>query len=132
MTETEPATKVDRRTLNKGREVGRSTYKVYKWEVTMFDKETNQLKQGKFCSLAHINREWDLKLTCDLAHRIQTYEKRRAIWRGVGTQRSCRRGSNSRQEAGSQLGGKKKRTFAGSVYREGGPPASKDYTIALV
>ena len=40
MTETEPATKVDRRTLNKGREVGRSTYKVYKWEVTMFDNQT--------------------------------------------------------------------------------------------
>ena len=28
--------------------------------------------------------------------------------------------------------GEKNRTFAGSVYREGGPPASKDYTIALV
>jgi hypothetical protein len=72
MTETEPATKIDRRTLGTGRAVGRGTYKVYKWEVTMFDKETSQLKQGKFCSLAHINREWDLKLTCDLAHRIQT------------------------------------------------------------
>lgn len=71
MTETEPVTKIDRR-KNNGREVGRSTYKVYKWEVTMFDKETNQLKQGKFCSLAHINREWDLKLTCDLAHRLTT------------------------------------------------------------
>ena len=44
----------------------------------------------------------------------------------------CGKGSNSRQEAGSQLGGEKNRTFAGSVYREGGPPASKDYTIALV
>ena len=28
--------------------------------------------------------------------------------------------------------GEKNRTFAGSVCREGGPPASKDYTIALV
>ena len=52
MTETEPATKIDRRTLGTGRAVGRGTYKVYKWEVTMFDKETSQLKQGKFCSLA--------------------------------------------------------------------------------
>ena len=72
MTETEPATKIDRRTLGTGRAVGRGTYKVYKWEVTMFDKETNQLKQGKFCSLAHLHKEWDLKLTCDLAHRLTT------------------------------------------------------------
>jgi|SouAtlMetagenome_1021521.scaffolds.fasta_scaffold671333_1 hypothetical protein len=28
--------------------------------------------------------------------------------------------------------GEKNRTFAGSVYREAGLPASKDYTIALV
>ena len=67
-----------------------------------------------------------------LVLRPVTYGTRRAVRRGVGTQRSCRRGSNSRQEAGSQLGVKKNRTFARSVYREGGPPASKDYTIALV
>ena len=73
MIETETVTKIDRRTLGKGRAVGRATYKVYKWDVTLFDKETNQFKYGKFCSLAHINREWDLKLTCDLAHRIQTH-----------------------------------------------------------
>ena len=36
------------------------------------------------------------------------------------------------KKRGSQLGGEKNRTFAGSVCREGGPPASKDYTIALV
>ena len=41
-----------------------------------------------------------------------------------GQQQSARSGLAAR--------GEKKRTFAGSVCREGGPPASKDYTIALV
>ena len=41
MIETETVTKIDRRTLGKGRAVGRATYKVYKWDVTLFDKETN-------------------------------------------------------------------------------------------
>ena len=72
MTDLESATKIDRRTLGKGRAVGSRTYKVYKWEVTMFDKEINQFRHGKFCSLAHINREWDMKITCDIAHRLQT------------------------------------------------------------
>ena len=31
------------------------------------------LVRGLVVALAHINREWDLKLTCDLAHRIQTH-----------------------------------------------------------
>ena len=41
-----------------------------------------------------------------------------------GQQQSARSGLAAR--------GEKNRTFAGSVCREGGPPASKDYTIALV
>ena len=38
----------------------------------MYGKELNRMKEGKFCSIAQINREWDLKLNGDLMHRIQT------------------------------------------------------------
>ena len=38
----------------------------------MFDKETNQLKEGKFCSIPHLNEEWDLKLNSDYVRRIMT------------------------------------------------------------
>ena len=64
--------KVDKRRGNSGRSKGSGTYKVYKWKVLMYDKELNRMKEGKFCSIAHINREWDLKLNGDLTHRIQT------------------------------------------------------------
>ena len=57
---------------------------------------------------------------------------KRANLRGGGTRRSCTKGSNSRQEAGSQLGEKKNGLLRAPYRREGGPPASKDYTIALV
>ena len=56
----------------KGRRPGSGTYKVYKWKVIMYDKETKQLREGKFCSIAHINSTWNLKLNGDLTHRIQT------------------------------------------------------------
>ena len=56
----------------KGRSKGSGTYKVYKWQVMMYDKETNTFKEGKFCSIAHINQELGLKLNGDLTHRIQT------------------------------------------------------------
>ena len=64
--------KVDKRRGNSGRSKGSGTYKVYKWKVLMYDKELNRMKEGKFCSIAHINREWDLKLNGDLTHRVQT------------------------------------------------------------
>ena len=64
--------KFDKRTLNKGKPKGARDYKVYKWKVTLFDRETNQLKEGKFCSIPHLNEEWGLKLTSDIVHRIQT------------------------------------------------------------
>ena len=69
--ENEPV-KVDKRTLNKGKPKGARDYKVYKWKVTLFDRETNQLKEGKFCSIPQLNEEWELKLTSDIVHRIQT------------------------------------------------------------
>ena len=56
----------------KGRSKGSGTYKVYKWKVVMYDKDTHMLKEGKFCSIAHMNKELGLKLNGDLTHRIQT------------------------------------------------------------
>ena len=56
----------------KGRGKGSGTYKVYKWKVVMYDKETNMLKEGKYCSIAHMNKELGLQLNGDLTHRIQT------------------------------------------------------------
>ena len=63
---------LDKRKSNPGRRTGRRNYKVYKWLVTIYSKDTYQVRQGKFCSISHINEEWDLKLTNDIVHRIQT------------------------------------------------------------
>lgn len=64
--------KVDGRRRNPGRPAAKHNYKRYKWLVTVYDKETNQMKQGKFCSIPHVNEEWNLGLTPELATRIHT------------------------------------------------------------
>jgi hypothetical protein len=59
-------------TENKGRKAGGSNTTYYKWDITMFDKETNRQKQGKFCSIKDINKAWDLSLNSDYVRKIVT------------------------------------------------------------
>lgn len=55
-----------------GRKSGGSNLKAYKWSVCIFDKDTNQFKEGKFCSIRHLNDEWNLNLNADYVKRIMT------------------------------------------------------------
>ena len=42
-----------------GRKSGGTNHKAYKWSVCMYDKDTNQIKEGKFYSIRHLNDEWN-------------------------------------------------------------------------
>jgi hypothetical protein len=55
-----------------GRRTGRPNYKNYKWEVIMFDKETQEIKQGKYFTLKDLNKKLELNLTTDHIWRMTT------------------------------------------------------------
>ena len=57
---------------NGGRKKGSPNRSYYKWDVVIFDKTTNTFKEGKFCSITELNKEWDLKLNSDYVKRIMT------------------------------------------------------------
>ena len=57
---------------NKGRKKGSGNCSFYKWEVVLFDKTNNTFKEGKFCSINDLNRDWELKLNSDYVKRIIT------------------------------------------------------------
>ncbi len=68
-------TEVENKTLEKksrGRPAGSTTSKVYRWEVRIFDKETNTFKEGKCCSVKDINEKFALNLNNDYVKRIMT------------------------------------------------------------
>jgi hypothetical protein len=65
--------KTDRRLNNPGRQPGSRNYKTYKYLITIYDKETNQLKIGKFFCLRHINEELKLSLSGEMLHRMHTH-----------------------------------------------------------
>ncbi len=56
----------------KGRGQGNGNYKKYKWDITMFDKDTNTFKEGKYTTIKELNEGMDLKLTSDLVWRLTT------------------------------------------------------------
>jgi len=56
----------------KGRGLGSTNWKKYKWSVIVFDKETNSIKTGKFSSLNEINEKMSLNLTLDTSWRLRT------------------------------------------------------------
>lgn len=58
-----------------GRTKGSTTWKKYRWDLTMYDKETKQIIQGKFCSVKHINESLKLNLSPELVNRISTLNK---------------------------------------------------------
>tara|TARA_R110001592_G_C13069027_1_gene741634 strand:+ start:750 stop:1124 length:375 start_codon:yes stop_codon:yes gene_type:complete len=58
-----------------GRPVGATnlkTYKTYKWDVTVFDKDTNTFKRDKCVSVSDINEKFGLNLNSDYVKRIRT------------------------------------------------------------
>lgn len=66
---------LENQTLEKrkqGRPVGSVTNGVLKWEVRIFDKETNTFREGKFCSVKDLNEKFNLNLTNDTVRRIRT------------------------------------------------------------
>ena len=46
------------------------TYKKYKWSITMYDKETGEMRSGKFCSKEQMIQEMNLNISLDHIYRI--------------------------------------------------------------
>lgn len=65
--------KLDRRHNNPGRQKGSRNYNTYRYNITIYDKETNQIKSGKFFCLNHINEELNLSLSGEMLHRLHTH-----------------------------------------------------------
>ena len=63
---------IKRNVENRGRPKNVPNKNTYKWKVIMFDRQTEQLKIGKFFSIPHLNDEWDLKLNSDYVRRIMS------------------------------------------------------------
>jgi len=59
----------------KGRGVGSVNWKKYKWNIILFDKETNEFKSGKFVSLNELNSEMGLNLTLDTSWRLRNHNR---------------------------------------------------------
>tara|TARA_B100000085_G_C18404297_1_gene455949 strand:+ start:97 stop:408 length:312 start_codon:yes stop_codon:yes gene_type:complete len=65
--------KIDKRHNNPGRQKGSMNYNTYKYLVTIYNKETNQIQSGKYFCLRHINQELNLTLTGEMLHRMHTH-----------------------------------------------------------
>ena len=63
--------KVDARINNK-KPFGVPHRKYYKWSIVMFDKATNQIKNGKYSTIKELNEDLGLNLNNDLAYRLHT------------------------------------------------------------
>jgi len=59
----------------KGRGEGNGNWKKYKWSIIMFDKETNEIKTGKYVSLNELNKAMNLSLTEDTSWRLRTLKR---------------------------------------------------------
>jgi len=55
-----------------GRPKGVGNVKTYKWDVIVFDKDTNTFKREKCITIADINEKFGLKLNTDYVKRIST------------------------------------------------------------
>ena len=64
--------KIDNRINNPGRQKGSRNYSTYKYFVTIYNKDINQIQSGKYFSLRHINEELNLSLTGEMLHRMHT------------------------------------------------------------
>jgi hypothetical protein len=57
----------------KGRTQGATTFKKYKWEITMFDASKNQMITGRYITREHANRELGLSLSLQTFWRLRNY-----------------------------------------------------------
>ena len=53
-----------------GRPAGSPNCSRLRWEVIIFDKETNTFRQGKFCTVKQLNEAMGLKLNTDYCSRL--------------------------------------------------------------
>jgi hypothetical protein len=54
----------------KGRGAGVKSYKRYKWEITIFNKETNSFDTGKYCNKKDMIEGMGLDISEDHVYRI--------------------------------------------------------------
>lgn len=54
----------------KGKIPGSINCKNLKWKITIFDKEKNEFKEGKFTTISKLNEEMGLSLNGDFVKRI--------------------------------------------------------------
>jgi hypothetical protein len=59
----------------KGRGEGSTNWKKYKWYVTVYDKNTDSFRTGKFSSIKEINEKMKLNLTVDICWRLRTLNR---------------------------------------------------------
>ena len=57
---------------HKTRPFGSENRKYYVWSVIVFDKETNELKEGKFSTIKEMNEALNLNINHELAYRLHT------------------------------------------------------------
>ena len=58
-----------------GKKAGDTTWRKLKWEITMFDKDSGQFKNGKFSTIPQLNQEMGLNLTNDIVYRLRTHKR---------------------------------------------------------
>ena len=63
---------MDKSTNYKGKPKGVVNVKNLKWKITIFNKETNEFKEGKFTTISALNEGMDLNLNSDYVKRIMT------------------------------------------------------------
>jgi len=57
---------------HKTRPFGSKNRKYYVWNVIIFDKETNEIKEGKFSTIKEMNEVLNLNINHELAYRLHT------------------------------------------------------------
>jgi len=55
-----------------GRGKNSKNYKKFKWNITMYDKESCTMKSGKFSTIKDLNQEMNLQLNVDICQRLLT------------------------------------------------------------
>jgi len=57
----------------KGKIAGCENNKKYHWHIVMFDKNINQMREGKYTTIKKLNEDLGLKLNGDYVKRIMTH-----------------------------------------------------------
>jgi hypothetical protein len=58
-----------------GKKTGDTIWRKHKWLITMYDKNSGEMKSGKFSSIKEINEEYGLNLTNDIVYRLRTLKR---------------------------------------------------------